>query len=437
MLKDKIKSSGRFITGIDVGTTKICVTVGEVLRDGISILSVNSTPSTGLKKGVVIDIDSTVNSIRKALNDAEKLTGRLINEAFVGIAGSHIKSFVSSGSAVIKGKEVTPEDVERALEAAGAVNVPLDREIIQIIPTDFILDGQSGIKDPVGMAGARLNVNTFIITGTVTSIQNLLKCCQGAGLEVKDIILQPLASAEAALTQQERESGIVLIDIGGGTTDIAVYRNNWLRHTAIYGIGGYHFTNDLSVGMKLSFQEAERIKMNIGHLLPASPNENDEVEIITIDGQLRKIPQKYIAEILLPRSEELLELINKEIMVVNGEGISVCGAVLTGGASLLSDFDKLAESILSMPVRIGYPDLISKNPIAAGMYSGSAGHPGVLKNLSADFNHPMYTTGIGLVIYGAETTFPPGIFFIDKDSSSGIINRMTGWFKNILAKMGG
>lgn len=436
MLINKIKPSSRFIAGLDVGTTKICVTVGEVTKDGISILSINTTPSAGLKKGVVVDIDSTVNSIRKAINDAEKLTGKRISEVFVGIAGSHIKSFVSSGFAVIKGKEATVEDVERAIDAASAVDVPLDREIIQIIPTDFILDGQNGIKDPVGMAGSRLNVNAFIITGAVTAIQNLLKCCQKAGLEVQDIVLQSLASAEASIIPNERESGIALIDIGGGTTDIAIYRDSWLRHAVIFGIGGSHFTNDLSAGLRLSFHEAERVKIESGYILPAIADKNNEVEFAAIDGQRRKIPQKYISEILLPRSEELLELIAKEITAASDDGVLICGAVLTGGASLLYDFDRLAEAILSMPVRIGYPELIVKHHNSK-MDIGTARHQGILNSLRAEFNHPMFTTGIGLVIYGAESYFPIERAFTQQDSSNGIINKMTGWFKNTLRKMGG
>lgn len=433
MLIRKIKSPGKFIAGLDIGTTKICVTIGEVAKDGINITSVNTTSSTGLKKGVVVDIDATVNSIKKAISDAERCSGRIINEVFVGIAGSHIKSFVSSGSSIIKGKEVTGEDVIRAIESASAVDVPLDREIIQIIPTDFILDGQSGIKDPVGMAGLRLTVNCFIITGAVTSIQNLVKCCERAGLEVKDIVLQSLASAEASLLPQEKKSGIALIDIGGGTTDIAIYRDNWLRHTVVFGIGGNHFTNDLSVGLGISFEEAERLKISSGYILPEFSHRNNEIEIMTINGLSRKIPQKYISEILLPRSEELLELIQKEIQAVNREGISICGAVLTGGASLLYDFERLAEVILSMPVRIGYPKHIEKNYDARLQINSI--YPCNLNSLSPEFNHPMYTTAIGLVIYGAISSLEGAP--MQQNSSSGIVNKMTGWFKNILRKMGG
>ncbi|MCX7914138.1 MAG: cell division protein FtsA [Thermodesulfovibrionales bacterium] len=434
MLSRRVRTASRYIVGLDVGTTKICVVVGELIREGISIISISTTPSSGLKKGVVVDIDSTVNSIKKAISDAEKQSGIVIGEVYVGIAGSHIKSFVSSGSAVVRGKEVTNEDVLRAIESASAVDVPLDREIIQIIPTNFFLDGQGGIKDPVGMSGYKLSVNVFIITGAVTSIQNLVKCCQKAGLEVKDIILQSLASADASLTPQEREAGIALIDIGGGTTDIAIFKDNWLRHAAVYGIGGNHFTNDLSIGLKLPFQEAEKIKISNGYILPALGREDMEVEIIPIDGHSRKIPQKYISEILLPRSEELLELIKNEIEIVNKGGISICGAVLTGGASLLYDFDRLAETILSLPVRIGYPKSVVR-PFKLQSLKFSKGGSYFLNELKEDFNNPMYTTGIGLVIYGAASSIEGGL--IEQDSFTEIVNKIALWFKNIFKKIGG
>lgn len=434
MLVKKLKSTSKYIVGLDVGTTKICVVVGKVTKEGISIISINTTPSAGLKKGVVVDIDATVNSIKRAISEAERLTGIMIGEVYVGIAGSHIKSFISSGSAVIKGKEVTNEDVVRAIESATAVEVPLDREIIQIIPTNFILDGQGGIKDPIGMSGYKLSVITFIITGAVTSIQNLVKCCQKAGLEVKDIILQSLASADASLTPQEKEAGIALIDIGGGTSDIAIFKDGWLRHAVVYGIGGNHFTNDLSIGLKLPFQEAEKVKINNGYILPSLDEGKEEIEITLIDGQSRKIPRKYVSEILLPRSEELLELIKKEIETLSKEGFSVCGAVLTGGASLLRDFDKLAESILSLPVRIGYPKNVigvsNKNSMKS--FGGSAQ---ILSELRSDFNNPMYTTGIGLVMYGAISSLEDSL--TQQDSFTEIVDKITLWFKNIFKKIGG
>lgn len=421
----------KFVVGLDIGTTKICVTSGDITKDGISIKSLNTTQSLGLKKGVVINVDSTINSIRKAINDTERITGRIIDEVIVGISGSHIKCFISSGSTVVSGEEVTIEDVEKAISASADIVLPLDREIIQMVPTDFILDGQGGIKDPIGLSGLRLDVNTLIITGDSKAIQNLIKCCEGAGLEINDIILQSLASAEASLLTQEKEAGIALIDIGGGTTDIAIYKDNWLRHVSVLGIGGNHFTNDLSIGLGLTFQEAERLKIHMGNILPSNQEMNEEIDILEIDGQKRRIPQKYVSEILLPRAEELLELIKKELINVNKQGISICGAVLTGGASLLHAFDRLADVILSMPVRIGYPEVAAKkiNPLY--------GYSGVLKSLQPEFNNPIYSTAIGLIIYGTESFSPLKDENINEDLPLGIKNKMANWFKNTFSKIGG
>lgn len=291
----KRTNSGNIIVGLDAGTTKICSIMGEVSEEGVSVLAVSSHPSNGLKKGVVIDIEVTANSIKKTVADIEEMTGINVREVYVGIAGSHIKSFNSYGAVGIKGKEVTHEDVERAIDSASAVYVPLDREILHVLPTDFILDGQDGIKDPVGMAGVRLEVKVYIITGAVTSVQNLLKCCERAGLEVVDIVLQPLASAEATLTSYERDMGVMLVDIGGGTTDIALYKDGWLRHTSVLGIGGNHFTNDISVGLRVPFPEAERIKKKFGIVAPvvtsSEMNDMTEVDVVAIDGQVRTIPR--------------------------------------------------------------------------------------------------------------------------------------------------
>ncbi|MBI3592170.1 MAG: cell division protein FtsA [Nitrospirae bacterium] len=425
MAIEKRKKNGNIIVGLDVGTTKICAIAGEATGEGINILSVSSYPSTGLKKGVVIDIEATAGSMKKVAADVEEKTGIGIREVYVGIAGSHIKSFNSYGAVGIKGREVTREDVDRAIDSASAVYVPLDREILHVLPTDFILDGQDGIKDPVGMAGVRLEVKVYIVTGAVTSVQNLLKCCERAGLEVIDIVLQPLASAEATLTSYERDMGVMLVDVGGGTTDIAIYKDEWLRHTAVLGIGGNHFTNDLSVGLRLPFHEAERVKKKYGAVMVSDMNGMAEVDVVAIDGQVRGIPGKYITEILQPRSEELLELVRQEMRMLQNNGIVVSGVILTGGASLLSGFDRMAEAVLSMPVRIGYPDMEPKD--SAPEYQRIWG-------LKTEFNNPMYATGIGLVLYGAASVMPAerAVFF--SDVFGRIVNKMTGWFKNMLGK---
>lgn len=435
MERRKKGSNSTVVVGLDVGTTKICAIVGEITGGGIDILAVSAYPSTGLKKGVVIDIEATAHSIRKAIAGVSEDTGLEITEVYVGIAGSHIKSFNSSGAVGIKGREVTHEDVERAIDSASAVYIPLDREILHVLPTEFILDGQDGIKDPVGMAGVRLEVKVYIVTGAVTSVQNLLKCCERAGLEVIDIVLQPLASSHAVLTPYEREMGIVLVDIGGGTTDIALYRDEWLRHTAVLGIGGNHFTNDVSIGLKLPFPEAERVKKKYGSVLPSGTAEDDgraEVDVVAIDGQVRGIPRKYITEILHPRGEELLDLVKQEVRAIQQSGIAVSGVVLTGGASLLSGFDRMAEAILGLPVRIGYPDRSPRTPAGNG-YSLSRTEMQQVNGLKSEYNSPMYATAIGLVLYGAESVDPVEEKFLSSDLFNRIVNTMTGWFKKIVS----
>ncbi len=430
-MAERRKRNNGIIIGLDVGTTKICAIAGEMTDEGINILSVSSHPSTGLRKGVVIDMEATANSIKKAIADVEDHIGMGIREVLVGIAGSHIKSFNSYGAVGIKGKEVTAEDVERAIDSASAVYVPLDREMLHVLPTDFILDGQEGIKDPVGMAGVRLEVKVYIVTGAVASVQNLLKCCERAGLEVVDIVLQPLASAGATLTDDERDMGIALVDIGGGTTDIAVYKEGWLRHTSVLGIGGNHFTNDISIGLRLPFNEAERVKKKYGSILPESGNPAD-VDVVALDGQVRGIPKKYIAEILQPRCEELLELVKQEIDGLQNNGFIVSGIVLTGGSSLLAGFDRMAEAVLSMPVRIGYPYLSGGN-----FNNGSGAHVmngNIMNELKGEFNNPMYATGIGLVLYGIEAVMPSERRGFSSDLFNRIITKMAGWFKNILGK---
>lgn len=422
MTREKGKRNNNIIVGLDVGTTKICAIAGEITEDAVNILSICTHPSTGLRKGVVIDIEATANSIREAISGLSKQIGMGIRDVYVGIAGSHIKSFSSSGSIGIKGEEVTSEDIERAIDSASAAYVPLDRETLHVLPTDFILDGQDGIKDPVGMAGIRLDVKVYIVTGAVTFVQNLLKCCEKAGLDVVDIVLQPIASAEATLTDAERDMGTALVDIGGGTTDIAIYSEGWLRHTAVLGIGGNHFTNDLSVGLKLPFHEAERIKKRYGSVLP-DIDETALVDAVAIDSQIRCIPQKHITEILQPRSEELLEIIKQEVKTVHNNGIVVSGVVLTGGSSLLAGFDRMTEAVLSMPVRIGHPILPAQRFHEKDLAK--------MHTIHREFNDPMYATGIGLVLYGAGSVMTEKVIF-SSDLFNRIIDKMTGWFRKIV-----
>ena len=400
-------NQGNIIVGLDVGTTKICAVVGEVINGEIEIKGVSTSSSSGLRKGVVVNIEATVESIRNAVKNAESSTGVEINSVYVGISGGHIKGFNSHGAIGIRGKEVTFTDVDRVIDSAKAVYVPLDREVLHAIPTGYTLDGQNGIKDPAGMIGARLEAKVYILTGAVTSVQNLLKCCEKAGVEVIDIVFEPLASAEAILTDDEKELGVAIVDIGGGTTDIILYKDGWLRHTSVLAIGGNHFTNDIAVGLRMSVTEAERVKKHYGHAIADLIDDSEEVEIIQA-GQDRKILRRHLSEIIQPRTEELIDLIKNELTTCSGYDIASTGVVLTGGGSLLAGLDGLAESILELPVRIGAP-------------AGIRGSGEIVKN-------PMYATGTGLVLYGFHAESGRELY---PATFTGIFGKMKEWVKGI------
>lgn len=398
---------GDIIVGLDVGTTKICAVVGEIVHGDLEFRGVSTASSTGLRKGVVVNIEATVESIKNAVKTAETTTGVEINAVYVGISGGHIKGFNSYGAVGLRGKEVTYPDVDRVIDSAKAVYVPLDREVLHVIPTGYILDGQNGIKDPVGMVGVRLEAKVYILTGAVTSVQNLLKCCEKAGIEVIDIVFEPLASAEAILTDDEKELGVAIVDIGGGTTDIILYKDGWLRHSSVLAIGGNHFTNDIAVGLRLSVTEAERIKKMHGAAITSLVNEAEEIDIIQA-GQGRKILRRHMAEIVQPRTEELLDLIKSELISCSGYDIASTGVVLTGGGSMLEGLDRMAEVILELPVRIGFPKDIE-------------GCREIITN-------PMYATGAGLVLYGFHTE-SGRVFY--PDTFTGVFGKMKDWVKGI------
>ena len=400
-------NQGNIIVGLDVGTTKICAVVGEIINGEIEIKGVSTSASSGLRKGVVVNIEATVESIRNAVKNAESSMGVEINSVYVGISGGHIKGFNSHGAIGIRGKEVTSTDVDRVIDSAKAVYVPLDREVLHTIPTGYTLDGQNGIKDPAGMIGARLEAKVYILTGAITSVQNLLKCCEKAGVEVIDIVFEPLASAEAILTDDEKELGVAIVDIGGGTTDIILYKDGWLRHTSVLAIGGNHFTNDIAVGLRMSVTEAERVKKQYGHAIADLIDDSEEVDIIQA-GQGRKILRRHLSEIIQPRTEELIDLIKNELTTCSGYDIASTGVVLTGGGSLLAGFDGLAESILELPVRIGAP-------------AGIQGSGEIVKN-------PMYATGTGLVLYGFHTETGRELY---PATFTGIFGKMKEWVKGI------
>jgi len=401
---------GQVIVGLDVGTTKVCALVGECRNDGVNLIAIGSAPSHGLRKGIVVNIEATVESIRTALDEAERLSGISINNVYVGIAGGHIKSFSSYGAVGIKSGEVTDEDIEKALEAAKAVYVPLDREVLHVLPQEYLVDGEEGIMNPVGMAGVRLEARVQIVTGSVSAVQNLVRCCEKAGVQVNDIVLEPLASSIATLTDDEKKEGTVLIDIGGGTTDIALYKRGVLLHTSVVAIGGNHITNDLAIGLRLPVQEAERVKMKYGSVLSGGGIEND-ARIMVAGRDEKVIPRSYITEIILPRCEELLGIIKTELEESGAYDEVSYGVVLTGGASQLEGLSVLGEATLGLPVRVGLP-------------RGFEGPPG----LAGD---PRYSTGIGLLLYGYKAETPP---IMPGDVFSSILSRMKEWVKGFLKK---
>ncbi|CAN2043380.1 Cell division protein FtsA [Candidatus Magnetomoraceae bacterium gMMP-13] len=401
------------IVGLDIGTTKICAVVGEVTQEGIHIIGIGSHPSIGLRKGVIVNIESTVDSIKKAVENAEMMAGCEISNIYAGIAGGHIKGFNSHGIIAIKGSEITQQDVNRVIDAARAVKIPMDQEIIHILPQEYIVDSQPGIHNPIGMAGIRLEVKIHIVIGAVSSIHNIIKCADRAGLDVNDIILESLASGQAVLSPEEMELGAALLDIGGGTTDMAIFHGKHVKHTSILPLGGINLTNDIAIGLRAPLSEARQIKEAYGSCLGYSINSNETIKIPGIGGSLiREVPRQILSEILGPRVEEIFSLVNQDIHKSFMEKMIVSGIVLTGGTSLLNGIDKMAEYVLGYPVRIGSPLGI--------------------KGLTDVVNNPIHATGVGLVLHGAQNQPSKKFRLKDKNLLSRLINRMKGWFKEII-----
>ena len=300
------------IIGLDIGTTKICAVVGEVSPSGVDIVGIGTHPSVGLRKGVVVNIESTVNSIKKAVEEAELMAGCEIRSVYAGIAGGHIKAFNSHGVIAVKTREVTKTDIERVIDAAKAIAIPLDREVIHVLPQEFIVDDQDGIQDPLGISGVRLEVKVHIITGAVTSAQNIIRCANKSGLDVSDIVLESIASSETVLTPEEKELGVALVDFGGGTTDLAIFSNNCIKHTSVLALGGNNLTNDIAVGLRAPIAEAETIKKKFGACAAGSISPDEIVDVPGMGGRKsRSLPRQVLAEILEPRMEEIFELIRR------------------------------------------------------------------------------------------------------------------------------
>lgn len=399
------------IVGLDIGTTKICAIVGEKTRDGVEIIGIGTHPSKGLRKGVVVNIESTVESIKKAVEEAELMAGCEINKVYCGIAGGHIKAFNSHGVIAIKNREITQADIDRVIEAAQAVVIPPDREVIHVIPQEYIVDDQEGIQEPLGMIGIRLEVKVHIVTAAVTSAQNIVKCANKAGLDVSDIALQQIASSEAVLNPDEKEIGVVLVDIGGGTTDIALYHGGTIKYTTVISLGGNQVTGDISVGLRTTANEAEKLKREYGCAMTAMVSRDDNFEVQSVGGhKARSVSRYMLCEIVEPRIEEIFQLVKREIVKSGYESFISSGVVLTGGTAAMNGITELAEQVFALPVRRGLP-------------IGITGLIDVVKS-------PMYSTGVGLVLYGGKNV--EGMQF-QKGNDTTLFNKLTtrmkGWMK--------
>ncbi len=398
------------IVGLDIGTTKIGVVVAEQGADRVDVIGIGTHPSRGLRKGVVVDIDATVESIKKAVEEAELMGDCEISSVYAGIAGGHIRGFNSHGIVAVKDREVSEGDVRRVIDAAKAVAIPMDREVIHVIPQEFVIDDQDGIREPLGMSGVRLEAKIHIVTAAVTSAQNIVKCANRAGLNVVDIVLEPLASAEAVLSRDERDLGVCLIDIGGGTTDLAVFSDGAITHTSVLALGGNHVSNDIAVGLRTPFEEAERIKKKFGVASARLLGSDGILTVPSVGGRRpREVSRKLLCEIIEPRMEEILSLARGELSKANLEDRIPCGVVLSGGCSALTGIAELAEEIFEAPVRLGAPQNI-----------------GGLQDVVRD---PMYATGVGLVLYGANQDRGPSRFRIrDESIFRRVRQRMREWF---------
>ncbi|MBN1614108.1 MAG: cell division protein FtsA [Deltaproteobacteria bacterium] len=401
---------GNIIVGLDIGTTKTCAVVGEITNTGIDIIGIGSNPSEGLRRGVVVNIESTVDSIKKAIEEAEHMSGCEIGSVFTGIAGGHIESRNSLGIVAVKGREVDEGDVQRAIEAAKAIAVPLDKEILHTLPQTYVVDEQDGIRDPVGMSGVRLEAKVHIVIGGVNSIQNIMKSVNRVGLDINDIVLEQLAASEAVLSTDEKDLGVALVDIGGGSTNIAVFYEGSIKHTSVLPVGGYYVTSDIATGLRTPILEAEKIKLKFGcAYTPLIPKEST-IEVPSVGGRdPREVSRQILGRIIEPRMEEILTMAHKEIIKSGFEDLLAAGVVLTGGAALLEGITELAERIFNMPVRQGFP-------------SGIGG-------LTDKVKSPLYATGVGLVIYGSRNLAGP------RRSIANILTNMIAKIKNWILEL--
>ncbi|MEN9705664.1 MAG: hypothetical protein RLZZ393_1543 [Pseudomonadota bacterium] len=405
------RSDRSLIVGLDIGTSKVVALVGELQPDGgIEVIGKGSHPSRGLKKGVVVNIESTVQSIQRAVEEAELMADCEISAVYAGIAGSHVRSLNSHGVVAIRDREVTPADVEHVIDAAKAVAIPADQKILHVLPQEFIIDGQEGIRDPIGMSGVRLEAKVHIVTGADSAAQNIVKCVQRCGLSVEDVVLEQLASAHSVLTEDEKELGVCIVDIGGGTTDLAVFSGGAIRHTAVIPIAGDQVTNDIAVSMRTPTHYAEDIKIRHACALSQLADPDESIEVPSVgDRPARRLARQTLAEIVEPRYEELFGLIRDELRRSGFEEVIAAGIVLTGGSAKMEGAIDLAEEIFHMPVRLGLP-------------TGVSGMPDTTQN-------PIYSTGVGLLLYGRENATPVRRGRSLPVNVGGVVDRMKSWFQ--------
>ena len=407
----KVREDKNLIVGLDIGTSKIVAIVAELLPEGtLKVIGLGQHISRGLKKGVVVNIDSTMQAIQRAIEEAELMADCKINTVYTGIAGNHVKSLNSHGMVKIKDGEVTQMDVDRVVETARAIALPADQQILHILTQEFIIDGQEDVREPLGMSGMKLEVKVHIVTGAVAAAQNIVKCIKRCGLEVSDLILQPLASSVAVLTEDEKELGVCLVDIGGGTTDIAVFKNGAIRHTAVIPIAGDQMTNDIAVAFRTPTQSAEEIKVKHGCALRQLADAREVVEVPGVDGrEPRQLSVQTLAEVIEPRVVELYEFVQKELRRSGMEEMIASGIVITGGSAAMRGMMELGEEIFHTPVRLGMPRYVS--------------------GLSEVISSPRYATGVGLVLMGKQQLEQQLTGGMRSNSIVRVFERMKSWFQ--------
>lgn len=404
------KPNKDLLVGIDIGTSKVVTLVGEISNGRLNVIGYGSHPSQGLKRGVVVNIESTVKSIQRSVEDAELMAGCEIYSAYTGIAGSHIKSINSHGIVAIRDNEVTQGDVDRVIDAAKAIAIPADQRILHVLPQEYIIDSQDSIREPVGMSGVRLEAKVHIVTGAVSAAQNIVKCMKRCGLATSDIVLEQFASSQSILSEDEKALGVCMIDIGGGTSDIAIFTDGAIRYTAVIPIAGDQVTNDIAIALRTPTRNAEEVKIKHGCALQDLVDTNQMIDIPTLgDRAGRRIPRRQLAEVVEARYEELFTLAMNEIRRSGLSHYLAAGIVLTGGASKVAGAQELAERIFKMPVRIGKPDHIT--------------------GMAEIINNPIYATGVGLLVYAMKQRHHQEEVTLDQPSMKGLWSRMKSWFQ--------